>query len=218
MSSRIRSRNLSTRQPATTNLFARPPFLCAAISRIVLTDSCCALSMNEQVLTTIMSASSARVVSSAPARASRPIMTSLSTRFLGHPRLTKPTFCRRCGPPTSAVVTLEWIAGSFNGMESTILASGTHLLGGYLCLRRAPSKAPLKIAPVDSKVSPPCYAGPLTNKCCCHSRGGDMSWKQLWISALAVVALVSSLASAQDDKNQLSGIVGRTFISNEGIK
>jgi hypothetical protein len=45
-----------------------------------------------------------------------------------------------------------------------------------------------------------------------------MSWKQLWIAALAGLALVSSPATAQDEKNQLSGIVGRTFISNEGIK
>ena len=35
---------------------------------MVLTDSCWALSMNEQVLTTMTSASSARRVSSAPAR------------------------------------------------------------------------------------------------------------------------------------------------------
>ena len=66
-----------------------------AISRIVFTDSCCALSMNEQVLTTMISASSARGVSSAPARAISPIMTSLSTRFFGHPKLTKPTFWGR---------------------------------------------------------------------------------------------------------------------------
>ena len=33
---------------------------------MVLTDSCCAVSMNEQVLTTITSASSARRVNSAP--------------------------------------------------------------------------------------------------------------------------------------------------------
>src|SRR5580704_3526647 len=58
--------------------------------------------MNEQVLTTMTSASSARRVSSAPARASRPIMTSLSTRFLGQPRLTKPTFCGRSGRGCSA--------------------------------------------------------------------------------------------------------------------
>jgi hypothetical protein len=45
-----------------------------------------------------------------------------------------------------------------------------------------------------------------------------MSWKQLWIVALVVVALVSSPATAQDEKNQLAGILGRTFISNEGIK
>ena len=55
-------------------------------------------------------------------------MTSLSTRFLGHPRLTKPTFCGRSGCLTSAVVELGWIAGSFNGMEATILASGTYML------------------------------------------------------------------------------------------
>ena len=45
-----------------------------------------------------------------------------------------------------------------------------------------------------------------------------MSWKQLWITALAVVALVGSPATAQHEKNQLAGILGRTFISNEGIK
>ena len=60
---------------------------------MVLTDSCCALSMNEQVLTTMTSASSARRVSSAPARASRPIMTSLSTRFLGQPEADEADFC-----------------------------------------------------------------------------------------------------------------------------
>src|SRR5271157_3214297 len=56
------------------------------------TDSCWALSINEQVLTTMMSASSARGVIAAPPCASKPIMTSLSTRFLGQPRLMKPTF------------------------------------------------------------------------------------------------------------------------------
>ena len=45
-----------------------------------------------------------------------------------------------------------------------------------------------------------------------------MSWKQLWVAALAVVAVVSSRATAQNEKNQLTGIVGRTSISNEGIK
>src|SRR5215472_6222755 len=59
---------------------------------MVLTDSCFAVSMNEQVFTTITSASSALAVRCAPPACRRPIMTSLSTRFLGHPRLTKPTF------------------------------------------------------------------------------------------------------------------------------
>ena len=57
---------------------------------MVSTDSCLAVSMNEQVLTTMMSASSARAVISAPLVESMPIMTSESTRFLGQPRLTKP--------------------------------------------------------------------------------------------------------------------------------
>src|SRR6202022_2287846 len=45
-----------------------------------------------------------------------------------------------------------------------------------------------------------------------------MSSKPLWLVTLAVVALVSSPATAQDEKNQLTGIVGRTLISDEGIK
>src|ERR1700739_2278498 len=90
---------------------------------MVLTDSCWALSINEQVLTTMMSASSARRVSSAPARASRPIMTSLSTRFLGQPRLTKPTFwgAAECGLSRDlASVDSEqpMIERAFTGMQS----------------------------------------------------------------------------------------------------
>src|SRR5438876_2793569 len=90
----ISSRKRSTRQPATTSFCARPSVLSRAISRIVSTDSCCALPINEQVLTTMTSASSAREVNSAPAWVSKPIMTSLSTRFLGQPKLTNPTLRR----------------------------------------------------------------------------------------------------------------------------
>ena len=73
-------------------LCAMPVFLCSAISRMVSTDSCLAGSMKLQVLTTMTSASSGRGVSSWPLRASWPIMTSVSTRFFGQPRLTNPTF------------------------------------------------------------------------------------------------------------------------------
>src|SRR5689334_10880953 len=59
---------------------------------MVFTDSCLAESINEQVFTTITSASSARAVICAPSVCNMPIITSLSTRFLGQPRLTKPTF------------------------------------------------------------------------------------------------------------------------------
>ena len=73
------------------SLRARPSVLWRAISRMVSTDSCLAVSMKEQVLTTRISASSGWAVRRAPARSSRPIMTSESTRFLGQPRETNPT-------------------------------------------------------------------------------------------------------------------------------
>src|SRR5580658_5693609 len=71
---------------------------------MVSMDSCCALPINEQVFTTITSASSALGVSSAPAWASMPIITSLSTRFLGQPRLTKPTLAGATGPEVADVI------------------------------------------------------------------------------------------------------------------
>src|SRR5215470_11823367 len=74
------------------SFFALPLVLCCAISRMVFTDSCLAESINEHVFTTITSASSALFVISAPALFKIPIITSLSTRFLGQPRLTNPTF------------------------------------------------------------------------------------------------------------------------------
>src|SRR5580658_4599699 len=70
---------------------AVPAVLCCTISRMVLTDSCLAESMKEQVFTTRISASSGLLVRRAPARSSRPIMTSESTRFLGQPNEIKPT-------------------------------------------------------------------------------------------------------------------------------
>src|SRR5579859_7860402 len=73
------------------SLRAFPLVLWRAISRIVSTDSCLAVSMKLQVLTTRISASSGREVRRAPARSSRPIMTSESTRFLGQPNEIKPT-------------------------------------------------------------------------------------------------------------------------------
>jgi hypothetical protein len=45
-----------------------------------------------------------------------------------------------------------------------------------------------------------------------------MSGKQLWIGVLAVVTMLAVSAAAQDEKNELTGIVGRTFISDQGIK
>ena len=107
---RISSRKRSTRQPATTRRVALPPVLWRAISRIVSMDSCCALPMNEQVLTTMTSASPASGVSEAPACLSMPIITSLSTRFLGQPRLTKPTLVG-AGAVASEVADLLFFTG-----------------------------------------------------------------------------------------------------------
>src|SRR5580700_3100982 len=55
-------------------------------------NSCLAGSMKLQVLTTITSASEGCGVSSWPCAVSWPIITSVSTRFFGHPRLTNPIF------------------------------------------------------------------------------------------------------------------------------
>src|ERR1035437_11106518 len=73
------------------SLRARPVVLWRAISKMVSIDSCLAVSMKEQVLTMRISASSGWEVRCAPARSSRPIITSESTRFLGQPKEMKPT-------------------------------------------------------------------------------------------------------------------------------
>jgi hypothetical protein len=88
-------------------------------------DSCCALPMNEQVFTTMMSASSASGVSSAPAWVSMPIMTSLSTRFLGQPRLTKPTLAGAASPEIADMVFFKGtrISNDQRKQIDTILAS-----------------------------------------------------------------------------------------------
>src|ERR1700723_280379 len=87
----ISSRYRSTRHPATISFLAEPDILCCAISRIVSTDSCLAVSMKLQVFTTRISAWSTSAVSRAPARSSSPIITSESTRFFGQPKEIKPT-------------------------------------------------------------------------------------------------------------------------------
>src|SRR5258708_6333359 len=45
-----------------------------------------------------------------------------------------------------------------------------------------------------------------------------MSGKQLWIGVLAVVTMLVVSAAAQDEKNELTGMIGRTIISDQGIK
>jgi hypothetical protein len=45
-----------------------------------------------------------------------------------------------------------------------------------------------------------------------------MSGKQIVIAVLAIVSILSALASAQDTKNELTGIIGRTIISDQGLK
>lgn len=44
-----------------------------------------------------------------------------------------------------------------------------------------------------------------------------MPAKRLWIAMLTMVAALAVSASAQDEKNELTGIVGRTFISDQGV-
>jgi opacity protein-like surface antigen len=45
-----------------------------------------------------------------------------------------------------------------------------------------------------------------------------MSGKRLCVALLSVVMMLVASAMAQDEKNELGGILGRTFISNQGIR
>jgi opacity protein-like surface antigen len=45
-----------------------------------------------------------------------------------------------------------------------------------------------------------------------------MSGKRLWIAVLSVATMLAASAAAQDEKNELGGMIGRTFISDQGIK
>ena len=44
-----------------------------------------------------------------------------------------------------------------------------------------------------------------------------MFGKRLWVAVLMVVTMLAASAVAQDEKNELGGTLGRTFISNQGI-
>ena len=45
-----------------------------------------------------------------------------------------------------------------------------------------------------------------------------MFGKRFWIAVLSVVSIVAASAAGQDEKNEVGGMIGRTFISNQGIK
>jgi hypothetical protein len=45
-----------------------------------------------------------------------------------------------------------------------------------------------------------------------------MFGKHLGVAVLTVVTMLAASALAQDEKNELGGVLGRTFISNQGIK
>jgi len=45
-----------------------------------------------------------------------------------------------------------------------------------------------------------------------------MSGKRLWIAVLSVVTMVAVSAVAQDEKNEVGGMIGRVFISDQGIQ
>jgi len=44
-----------------------------------------------------------------------------------------------------------------------------------------------------------------------------MFGQRLWIAVLMAVTMLAASAVAQDEKNEIGGILGRTFISNQGI-
>src|SRR5436305_2671333 len=49
-------------------------------------------------------------------------------------------------------------------------------------------------------------------------RGGEMPGKSLWVAVLFITILIAGAAAAQDEKNEIGGLIGRTFISDQGIK
>src|ERR1700694_3536794 len=111
--------------------WAFPPLacLCWTISRMEFTESCLAESLKEQVLTTRISASSAWLVSSPPARWSRPIMTSESTRFFGQPRETKPIL-GRAGAAVAGVASSRMTGGVTGFYSSNLLWKLSDRLAG----------------------------------------------------------------------------------------
>ncbi|MFZ0806436.1 MAG: outer membrane beta-barrel protein [Candidatus Sulfotelmatobacter sp.] len=45
-----------------------------------------------------------------------------------------------------------------------------------------------------------------------------MSGKRLWIAVLFLMMVLTMMAVAQDEKNEIGGAIGRTFISDQGIQ
>ncbi len=45
-----------------------------------------------------------------------------------------------------------------------------------------------------------------------------MFGKGLWVAILTAVVMLSASAVAQDEKNEIGGVIGRTFISDQGIQ
>jgi len=45
-----------------------------------------------------------------------------------------------------------------------------------------------------------------------------MFGRRVWIAVLAAVTMLVASAVAQDEKNEIGGVIGRTFISDQGIK
>ncbi len=80
-----------TRHPATTARESAPRDVRSIASRITPSDSSLLASRNPHVLTTIASGESDSLTSVSPSSRSIPSIFSLSTRFLGQPRLTNAT-------------------------------------------------------------------------------------------------------------------------------
>lgn len=45
-----------------------------------------------------------------------------------------------------------------------------------------------------------------------------MSARSLWIAVLSLFTILTSISFAQDEKNEIGGAIGRTFISDQGIQ
>ncbi len=142
--------------------------------------------------------------------ASMPIMTSLSTRFLGHPRLTKPTLVARGGRRV-----LQLQVASSSGTDKVFV--GMQSIDFNTLARLAPGAQSRYQTSIGFRGFQSAAARANLNR---HRQGnfagGEMT-RTLFSAAILVSLVTSDIGRERPGKNELTGIIGRTFVSDQGV-